>query len=239
MKSGMNATIAPVQPDPRQEISVLRSVDLAGPAGRLEALLNEGVAGSPFAALICHPHPVYGGTLHNKVVYHAMKVLNDPKWGFGIPVLRFNFRGAGLSEGAHDGHAETDDVLAALEWLESEYHRPVIAVGFSYGAAMILRTCCTQTDTRLNIRALAALGLPIQAGDHNYHYSFLETCPLSKFFLSGDRDEFATAAQLSQVVSSAAHPKQMVLLPGADHFFTGHLAAMQASLAGWLREQLI
>ncbi|MGC1463111.1 MAG: hypothetical protein WA802_12990, partial [Terracidiphilus sp.] len=116
----MSATIASAQPDPLHEISTprtpqLRSFDLVGPAGRLEALLNEGAPHAPFAALVCHPHPLRGGNLHNKVVYHAMKALNDPQWGLGFPVLRFNFRGAGLSQGTHDGRAETGDVLAALD----------------------------------------------------------------------------------------------------------------------------
>ncbi len=117
---------------------MLRSVELAGPAGRLEALLNEGAPDAPFAALVCHPHPLAGGTMHNKVVYHAMKALNDPAWGLALPVLRFNFRGTGLSQGTHDGEAETGDVLAALNWLENEYKRPLVVLGFSFGAVMAL-----------------------------------------------------------------------------------------------------
>jgi alpha/beta superfamily hydrolase len=101
----------------------------------LEAVVNEGAPDAPFAALVGHPHPLGGGTLHNKVVYHAMKVLNDPQWGFAFPVLRFNFRGTGLSEGTHDGIAEKADVLAALDWLQNEYKRPILAVGFSFGAS--------------------------------------------------------------------------------------------------------
>jgi predicted alpha/beta-fold hydrolase len=116
---------------------------LAGPAGRLEALVNEGAPAAPFAALICHPHPLGGGSMHNKVVYHAMKVLNDPQWGLGWPVLRFNFRGTGLSQGVHDGHAEAGDVLAAIEWLENEFRLPLVVVGFSFGAMMALSACCS------------------------------------------------------------------------------------------------
>jgi alpha/beta superfamily hydrolase len=119
----MMELIASAQPRPCPETATLRSVNLTGPAGRLEALLNEGSPDAPFAALVCHPHPLFGGTMHNKVVYHAMKVLNDPAWGLCWPVLRFNFRGTGLSQGVHDGHAEDGDVLAALDWLENEYKR--------------------------------------------------------------------------------------------------------------------
>ena len=121
--------------------SSIRSISLSGPAGRLEAVLNQGASDAPYAALVCHPHPVFGGTLHNKVVYHAMKALNHPDWGLGWPVLRFNFRGAGLSEGAHDGKAEAGDVLAALDWLKNEFQRPLVVAGFSFGAAMALRAC--------------------------------------------------------------------------------------------------
>src|SRR5208337_2916612 len=91
-------------------VRILRSVTIAGPAGNLEGLLNEGASDAPFAALVCHPHPLGGGTMHNKVVYHAMQAMNRRHWGIELPVLRFNFRGVGLSEGRHDGEAEFEDV---------------------------------------------------------------------------------------------------------------------------------
>lgn len=175
--------------------------------------------------------------MHNKVVYHAMKALNDPAWGLAFPVLRFNFRGTGLSEGAHDGQAESGDVLAALEWLENEYHLPVIAAGFSFGAATVLRACCVERRPR-NLRALIALGLPVQAQGRMYDYSFLKNARLPKLFISGDQDKFAPAAQLKQIAGSAADPKSIVLLEGADHFFTGQLDLMQRALSDWLKEQL-
>ena len=180
--------------------------------------------------------------MHNKVVYHAMKVLNDPDWGFGYPVLRFNFRGTGLSEGRHDGHAESEDVWSALDWLENEYRKPLVVVGFSFGAAMTLTACCAEsahtTESSAKIKALAAFGLPTHAEGRDYHYPFLSTCTLPKLFLSGDRDPFAPAAQLAEVVASCAEPKRLLLLADADHFFTGQLDAMQSAFAGWLKEQL-
>ncbi len=218
--------------------ALLRSVDLTGPAGRLEALLNEGAPGTRFASLVCHPHPAHGGTFHNKVVYHAMKVMNAPEWGFGWPVLRFNFRGTGRSEGEHDGQAETDDVLAALGWLENEYRRPVVVAGFSFGAAMALNACCNRGGGATGVRALVALGLPTHAGGRDYHYDFLAGCTLPKLFLSGDRDQFASAEQLAAVAAVAAEPKRLELLPGADHFFAGRLEPMQSALADWLKEQV-
>jgi alpha/beta superfamily hydrolase len=176
--------------------------------------------------------------MHNKVVYHAMKVFNDPAWGFSLPVLRFNFRGAGLSQGTHDGKLESEDVLAAMDWLVNEYNLPLIVAGFSFGAAMALRACCDPSQSRASVRALAALGLPTEAEGRHYHYSFLAHCTLPKLFLSGDRDQYAPATQLARIVDSAAQPKRLLLIPGAGHFFTGQLEAMQQALSGWLKEHL-
>ncbi len=122
----------------------LRTIQIcSGPAGRLEALLNEGAPDAPFAALVCHPHPLGGGTMHNKVVYHAMKVLNAPEWGFRWPVLRFNFRGTGLSEGTHDGTPSLATCSPRIDWLEAEYNLPVVArrlqLWRGHGACGVLR----------------------------------------------------------------------------------------------------
>ncbi len=247
----MNSTPAPSQLETTHEsfepagAGAIRSITLSGPAGRLEAVLNLGATEAPFAALVCHPHPIYGGNLHNKVVYHAMKVLNDPVWGLGWPVLRFNFCGVGLSDGVHDGEAEAGDVLAALEWLEQEFQRPLLVTGYSFGAAMALNASHRLSQRRgegsreiPKVRALIALGLPTQASGAAYRYSFLRHLAIPKLFLSGDCDEFAPAKQLVEVAASAAAPQRLILLPGGDHFFTGQLAAMQRAMAEWLKEQL-
>lgn len=200
--------------------------------------MNEGASESPVAALVCHPHPMGGGTMHNKVVYHAMKVLNAPEWGFRWPVLRFNFRGTGLSEDRHDGLAEAEDVGAALDWLNTAYSLPVVVVGFSFGAAMSLTACCGPSDRHANLRALAALGLPTHGMGHKFTYPFLSKCALPKLFLSGDRDSFSPGQELKQVVDAAADPKRLVLVPDADHSFSGHLETMQQPLSAWLKEQI-
>lgn len=238
----MTTAIASEQTESVTTPAELRSVDLRGPAGRLEALLNEGAPEAAFAALVCHPHPSGGGTMHNKVVFRAMKAMNDPAWGLGWPVLRFNFRGTGLSQGTHDGQAEAEDVLAALAWLEKEYNLPLVLAGFSFGAAMALSACATTdlnacaaaSPSTRKVRALALLGLPIQAEDRVYRYPTLKDCLLPKLFLSGANDPYAPAERLAEVAASAAEPKQLVLLPRADHFFTGQLEPMQSALAGWL-----
>jgi alpha/beta superfamily hydrolase len=212
--------------------AAIRSFFLDGPAGRLEALLNEGRSDAPFATLLCHPHPLGGGTMHNKVVYHAAKVFMSLGW----PVLRFNFRGTGLSEGAHDGLLEADDVRAGLDWLTSEFRKPIVAAGFSFGSAMALKAAGTWRHDQVEIRGFAALGLPTRAEGRDYLYPHLATLAFPKLFLSGDRDQYAPAAQLKSVVDAAAEPKQLVLIDGGDHFFTGHLPAMQAALGQWLKQ---
>jgi alpha/beta superfamily hydrolase len=199
-------------------------------------VVNEGFLDAPYAALICHPHPQGGGTLHNKVVYHAMKALNAPDFGLGWPVLRFNFRGTGLSEGEHHGSDEADDVLAALNWLENEYALPIVAVGFSFGAVMVLKAC---VDKGSPVRAIAALGLPTEAEGRIYRYPFLRDLDLPKLFVSGDQDQYAPRAELEAIVSETADPKKLVFIPGADHFFGGRLNVMQNELQRWLKEQVL
>jgi hypothetical protein len=179
--------------------------------------------------------------MHNKVVYHAMKVLNAPQWGLHWPVLRFNFRGTGLSEGVHHGAAEGGDVLAALDWLENEYKLPLVVVGFSFGAALALAACCGQggaPQSAFDVRALAAIGLPVRSPAQSYDYSFLRGCTVPKLFLSGDQDQYAPTTELIRAVDLAAPPRQVALVPGADHFFTGQLEPMQSALSAWLKEHL-
>jgi uncharacterized protein len=213
--------------------SLLRSVDdLRGPAGRLEALLNLPEHDMGYVAVVCHPHPLFGGTMHNKVVYHAMKTFQ----GYGFPVLRFNFRGTGLSEGEHDnGHGEVDDVRAALDWLQQEYRRPMLFAGFSFGSSVGLRACCG--DPRVS--GIAALGLPVSAGGREYHYRFLAGCHQPKLFISGTEDQYGPQAAVEAVVAGAAPPAKLVLVAGADHFFAGKLEQMQLALGAWIEAHFL
>jgi alpha/beta superfamily hydrolase len=215
------------------ENSSIRSLSLAGPAGRLEALLNAGSTSATHAAVVCHPHPLYGGTLHNKVVFHAMKALN----GFGFPVLRFNFRGTGLSEGEHaNGVEEVEDVRTALDWLEREYTLPIIFAGFSFGAAVGLQA--TYADPRVPV--LIGLGLPVVAIEsRNYNFEFLRTCTKPKLFVSGSRDQYAPPGQLEALVNTFADPKKLVRIEAGDHFFEGRLREMREALESWVRESTL
>jgi uncharacterized protein len=215
--------------------ATIRSLFLDGPAGRLEALLNAGAENARHAALVCHPHPLFGGTLHNKVVFHTMKALNS----FGFPVLRFNFRGTGLSQGEHDhGVGEIDDVRTALDWFDAEYHLPIIFAGFSFGAAVGLRAA--HADAR--VRALIGVGTPVApvaAGEEDprvYTFDFLRDCMKPKLFVSGARDRFGPRENLEALVASIPDPKKLVVIEGADHFFEGRLHELRTAIEVWVRE---
>ncbi len=175
--------------------------------------------------------------MHTKAVYHAMKAFSH----FGLPVLRFNFRGAGRSEGIYDdGHGEQEDVRAALNYLTHTFAKPILFAGFSFGANIGLRACCG--DTR--VRGLVGLGLPIEAEGRSYSYGFLPQCTQPKLFLIGDHDPFAPRVAMESILATAPDPKKLVWIEGADHFFAGiptsptsKLEIMQAEMRAWLTEQ--
>jgi hypothetical protein len=207
----------------------IESFFLEGEAGRLEALLNLGVPAARYACLVCHPHPLFGGTMHNKVVFHAMKALN----AFGFPVLRFNFRGVGSSAGEHDyGRGEIADTRVALDYLSKRFSAPIVFAGFSFGAAIGLRAAVPHP----RVKALISLGTPVSADGREYSYALLGESKQPKLLLSGGLDQFASPAQLAQVFANAAEPKRLVVIPGADHFFTGHLEEMRGALSDWVHE---
>lgn len=168
--------------------------------------------------------------MHNKVVFHAMKALHS----FGFPVLRFNFRGTGLSAGGHDeGRGEVADVQAALGWLKTEFSLPIIFAGFSFGAAVGLRAACPDPD----VRAVISLGTPVEVDGRLFSFRFLRECAKPKLFVSGDHDQYGPHDALGKVVAQAADPKELVFVPG-DHFFQGHIAEMRMTVESWLREVL-
>jgi uncharacterized protein len=209
----------------------VRSFHLDGPAGQLEALLNVGAPNAEYAAVVTHPHPLYGGTMHNKVVFHAAKALNS----FGFPVVRFNFRGVGTSAGEHDyGRGEIDDVRTALDYMRDQYDLPLIFCGFSFGSATGIRAACPYDA----VEALISLGTPINAEGRLYTYALLAECTKPKLFLSGDHDEFAPKGVLAKLIETVAEPKRFVLIRDADHFFAGHLDEMRAEIELWLVQVL-
>lgn len=202
-----------------------RTFFLPGPAGKLEATLWTTPAAEPsLAALVCHPHPLFGGTLHNKVVFQTAKALNQR----GIPVLRFNFRGAGLSEGEHDkGRGELEDVRAAIEYLASEFpRRPILVAGFSFGAWVGLRAGCE--DAR--VEKLIGLGIPVV----NFDMSYLRQCGKPKLLIQGGDDQFGPRASVEEFFTTILEPKRLVIVEGADHFFAGHLTEVRKAIETWL-----
>jgi len=224
-----------VTPSPARP--VVQSIeDLRGPAGKLEAVLNSGRDDALYAALVCHPHPLGGGTMHNKVVYHAMKVFS----GLGLPVLRFNFRGVGLSEGEFDhGRGELEDAKAALDWLDAKLQLPILLAGFSFGSYVGMQAGCG--DQR--VRGLVGLGVPYRAEGRSYTYEFLRRCSQPKLFISGTEDQFGPREGVESMLGQAEDPKRIVWIEGAEHFFQGtpsspgaKLDQMQSAMRLWLEE---
>jgi alpha/beta superfamily hydrolase len=210
-----------------------RSLFLAGPAGRLEAILWTpaqqpfGAASSEaakWAAVVCHPHPLFGGTLHNKVAYQAAKSLS----GLAIPVLRFNFRGAGLSEGTHDrGRGEVKDARAALDFLGAEFPgRDLLVAGFSFGSWVGLRAGCE--DSR--VARLIGMGIPVNSSD----FSYLAHCAKPKLFVHGSGDVHGDVNKARQLVATLPDENRFVEVADADHFFTGKLEQLDRAITAWL-----
>jgi uncharacterized protein len=205
-----------------------RNFFLAGPAGRLEAILwSPSVGTPPMAALVCHPHPLFGGTMHNKVVYQAAKSLD----ALGLPVLRFNFRGTGMSEGKHDlGEGERDDVRAALDILAAEFSNiPLLVAGFSFGCWVGLRVGCE--DAR--VTSLVGLGAPVNNAD----FSYLAKCAKPKLFVHGENDQFGDAGKLKSMVAALPGENKVFIVEAADHFFVGKLDQVNRAIAAWMGER--
>jgi hypothetical protein len=203
-----------------------RNFFLEGPVGRLEAILWSPLKANepPLAAVVCHPHPLFGGTMHNNVVYQAAKSLDE----MGLGVLRFNFRGAGVSEGKHDrGQGEQGDVRAALDYLAKEFPgTPLLLAGFSFGCWVGLRVGCE--DQR--VTELIGMGTPVNGSD----FSYLSECEKPKLFVQGSEDQFGSVDKLEVLVASLAGANQVRIVDGADHFFTGKLEQLGLAIADWL-----
>ena len=191
---------------------------IAGPAGRLEALLEEPEAAPPrLAAVVCHPHPLYGGTMHNKVVYRMARGLRRA----GVVALRFNFRGVGLSEGQH-AHltGEIEDARAALAWLRARYPAlPFALAGFSFGARAITRLGCEIEGAQW----LMAVGFPTDYGPAEY----LQTCSARKIFIQSTHDQYGPRAELESIYAKLPEPKELMWIEAADHFFAGALEDLE------------
>ena len=175
-------------------------------------------------ALVCHPHPLHGGTMHNKVVFRAAKATVL----LGLPTLRFNFRGAGKSMGTFTGGAgEREDVRAALDYLAAHFPGlPVCLMGFSFGSWVGLAVGAA--DARVS--TLVGLGLPVGSLD----FDFLRDVRKPKLLLQGTRDEFGPRAEVQALYDALQDPKRIYWVEDADHFFTGKLDEVQEALRQFL-----
>jgi alpha/beta superfamily hydrolase len=194
--------------------------------GHLEALLKEPDGPPRGAAVVCHPHPLHGGTMHTKAVYRSAQALNDA----GLVTLRFNFRGVGTSTGSHDeGVGEREDVAAAIDWLDERYpHVPLVVGGFSFGSMVGLSVGAE--DER--IVALLGLGLPVGLGDR-YDFGYLAGADKPVLVVQGELDEFGSGETVASVLGPLGDHITIVRIPGTDHYFQGRLEDLRAAVRGY------
>ncbi|MEX2048742.1 MAG: alpha/beta fold hydrolase [Gemmatimonadota bacterium] len=200
--------------------------------GHLEALIKEPEGLPRGAAVVCHPHPLFGGTMHTKAVYRAAQALVDA----GLAALRFNFRGVGSSTGSHDeGLGEREDAVAALDWLEARYPGlPLVAGGFSFGSMVGLTVGAT--DPR--VVALLGMGLPVDRSGSSarYDYGFLADVTKPTLVVQGENDEFGSGARVAEHLAPLGPHVTLVRVPGSDHFFTDRLDELRAAVLGYFGE---
>jgi uncharacterized protein len=195
---------------------------LSGPAGGLEAILEEPDDHAPLmAAVVCHPHPLYGGTMHNKVVYRIARGLRRA----GIVVLRFNFRGVGKSAGEH-AHmtGEIEDARAALDFLRERYpDLPYALAGFSFGSRAIATLGCELGTPEF----LMAVGFSTRMGP----WDFLSQCSVPKIFVHSTHDEYGPRIDFERLYAGVAEPKRLTWIEAADHFFAGALEELEEQVS--------
>jgi uncharacterized protein len=198
----------------------IETLFLQGRAGKLEALLEEPEHGLPVeGAVVCHPHPQHGGTMHNKVVYRLARGLRKT----GCVVLRFNYRGVNLSEGQYDGgFGETDDARTAFEELRGRYSDlPILLAGFSFGARVALRLAASLQQS---ISRAIAVGFPTVVKERDFVYQI----PVPKYFVQSTHDEFGPQDALASFFRSLPEPKHLDWVEASDHFFRDALDQYEA-----------
>ena len=212
------------------------NLHIPAPHGRLEAILKEprGVEARA-AALVLHPHPLHGGTMHNKVVFRTARGLEDA----GAVTLRFNFRGVGHSTGEHTGAqgGEQEDARVALDYLVEKYPSlPVFLAGFSFGARVGLEV--GTHDAR--VRYLVGVGTPVSIPERDYDFSFINDCRKPLLLVHGGRDEFGSVPDLHALAARLPDPSlvRTEIIPDAGHFFDEQLEDLRHAVAGWAAEML-
>lgn len=207
---------------------VNETVSIDGPAGRIEGITACPPEGDirGVVAVICHPHPLYGGSLHNKVVHYLSRTCNE----LGIPSLRFNFRGVGQSEGSYDGgRGESEDLLAVLDWISQR--RPgfdIWLAGFSFGAYVAYRSA----RARPQIRRLITVAPPVNLFD--FGEAPAPRCPW--LVVQGKRDKIVPCQEVERWVHTQESAPDLLCFKEADHFFHGQLNALRSGLLDILGE---
>lgn len=198
--------------------------------GQLEAILKEPNGEFRGVALVCHPHPLGGGTMHNKVVYRAAAGLLEA----GLVTLRFNFRGVGTSSGEHDdGDGEKDDVRDALNYLTENYpNQPITLAGFSFGSRV--GTGVALNDER--IMRIISIGTAVD----KYDFSYMKNCRKPILFVHGDSDEFGSIENLNSLVSLVAEnaDTKLIVFNNCGHFFDNHLGQLKDAIHDWILEKI-
>lgn len=208
----------------------MKAIDISGPAGRLEAVLVTPEGPPRASAVLCHAHPLHGGTMHFRLLFHVARVLRDE----GFAVLRFQFRGVGRSEGTYDeGRGEREDARAVVHYLAGELPGiPVLLGGFSFGAATALRAGAKNEI----VRGFLLLGLPVAVP------GFGDLDPESPggrpvLFIQAEHDEFGDALAIERFAASCPEPRSLVLVPGSDHLFTDHIDDVARAVSEWIRSR--
>lgn len=205
----------------------LQSILLTGPTGPLEALLEDPEEPERIrqAVALCHPHPQYGGTMHNKVLYRLARAARQA----GASVVRFNYRGVGASAGSYDGgRGEQDDLRAVLRYMKDRHPGlPLTAGGFSFGAVVAVRVSCLDPG----VGKVLAVGLPADRADTGW----LRHCGCPKHFIHSTRDEYGTRANLERLYAAASEPKKLTWIDACDHFFSDALDELEAKAGAALR----
>ena len=196
--------------------------------GELEAILKEPTGAAKGAAVVCHPHPLGQGTMHNKVVYRVAAGLVEA----GLITIRFNFRGVGASTGAHDdGDGERQDVKDVLNYLTENYpNQPITLAGFSFGSRVGTEV---SLDERRIVR-LISIGTPVD----KYDFSFLKNNKKPILFVHGDRDEFGAVGNLRKLVETLESEKELIVFENCGHFFDEHLKELKDAIRDWTLKKI-
>lgn len=194
---------------------------LTGPAGNLQAVLE--IASTPsFIAVVCHPHPLFGGTMENKVVTTLTRAARDT----GAAALRFNFRGVGESDGSYsDGVGECEDLLAAIYSLRRHYPGlPLWLAGFSFGSYVAARTAVVLQANQQAATHLLLVAPPV----HHFDFTALTDCGCAVTVVQGDDDEVVDAQEVGRWAGSSPLAPDLIRVPHCTHFFHGQLGVLSA-----------